>query len=55
MFQVFIFDILQRIKNELFFISVKEKFMVTYVKSAHDVGFFDRLHLKHNLSTFETV
>ena len=41
--------------NSCFFNSDEEKFMVTSVESAHDVGSFKGLRLKHNLLTYETV
>ena len=41
--------------NFCFFNSDEEKFMVTSVESAHDVGSFKGLRLKHNLLTYETV
>ena len=46
----------KEIKNELFFLSSEEEtFTVTSVRSAHEVGSFKGLQLKHILSTFETV
>ena len=41
--------------NSCFFNSDEEKFMVTSVESAHDLGSFKGLRLKHNLLTYETV
>ena len=41
--------------NSCFFNSDEEKFMVTSVESANDLGSFKGLRLKHNLLTYETV
>ena len=41
--------------NCFFLISDEEKFMVASVESAHNVGCFKALQLKHNLSTYEIV
>ena len=42
-------------RNCFFFSSDEEKFMVTSVKSAHDVEAFKGLQLKHNLWTFQAI
>ena len=56
MFQVFISDILKRNWEQTGFLnSDEEEFTETSVESAHDVGFFKGLWLKHNFSTYETV
>ena len=45
----------KKLRTNSFFSSDEEKFTVRSVKSAHYVGSFKGLQLKHNLSMFETV
>ena len=47
---------LNKLRANCFFLnSDEEKFMVASVESAHNVGSFEGLQLKHNLLTYETV
>ena len=47
---------LNKLRANCFFLnSDEEKLMVASAKSAHNVGSFKALQLKHNLSTYETV
>ena len=47
---------LSKLRANCFFLnSDEEKLMVASAKSAHNVGSFKALQLKHNLSTYETV